>query len=137
MSLTVPYFTDNFTRANSSAVAGANSTGGVGNGGNTASATLPGNTVVASSISVNTPATVVHGTSFTLTGTFTGSPPSLVDVQFDAAGFVTISSVFATVGNMWVASTVTAPAAGSHTVSVRESNAVSVVSAASGSFTVT
>lgn len=95
-------------------------------------------TVSAPSITVNTPTgTINAGSTMTLAGSFTGSAPSQIDVQFDTAGFTQTAVPVTITGSAWATTgTITAPSGGSHTVTVRETAATSVVSAASGSFTV-
>lgn len=88
---------------------------------------VPGGTVIA----VGTPATQSAGASYTYSGSYTGVAPTALDFRFDAASYAAASSP--TIGGGAWSFTTTAPAAGSHTLSVRDHNNTSVVGV-SGSF---
>jgi hypothetical protein len=93
------------------------------------SATAPPET-----ISVTTPGAQTAGASMTVSGTYTQGPPTALDFEFDSAGYGAASSPTIS-GGTW-SFTTTAPAAGSHTVSVRDHNNTGV-SGTSGAFTST
>ncbi len=85
----------------------------------------------AETILVTTPGTEIPGNSYTYTGTYTGTQPVSLDYQFDAAGWVAASATIS--GGAW-SFTATAPAAGTHTLSVRD-HVITSISGTSGSFT--
>lgn len=86
----------------------------------------------AETISVATPAAQTAGAAMTVSGTYTNGPPTALDVQFDSAGWVAAASP--TIAGGSFSFSVTAPAAGTHTVSVRDHAAITVFGT-SGSFT--
>ncbi len=107
-----------------------------GTGANTASATSTTVTVaVTPTINVATPSTQT-ATTMSLSGVYTGTAPTNVDYKFDSGSYVTGTGSFSASAGSWSLAGVTTPADGSHTVTVRETNAPSVISAPSGSFTV-
>jgi len=81
---------------------------------------------------VTTPGTETAGTSYSYSGTYTGGPPTALDYQFDSAGWTTATSPTIS-GGTWSFSA-TAPAAGTHTLSVRDHNNTGI-SGTSGTFT--
>ncbi len=85
-------------------------------------------------ITVATPGTETAGNSYTYSGTYTAGPPTALDYQFDSAGWSAASSPAISGGN-WSFSA-TAPAAGTHALSVRDHNNTAVVGT-SGSFATT
>jgi hypothetical protein len=93
-------------------------------------------TVADPAITVDTPADQTASAIFLSTGTYTGPAPSNVDYRFDSTGsYTSISSGFLAASNVWQGN-VTAPAdVASHTLQVRETNAIGVT-ATSGSFAV-
>lgn len=85
-------------------------------------------------IAVNTPGTTTAGTSMTVSGTYSGNTPVALDYQIDGGSWVAATSPTISGGNF--SFSITAPAAGSHTVSVRDHDNTGV-SGTSGSFTTT
>lgn len=83
-------------------------------------------------ITINTPGTQSAGSPMTISGTYTGTAPTGLNYEFDSAGYTAAPSPTISGGN-W-SFTATAPAAGTHTVSVQEANATSIT-ATSGNFT--
>jgi lysophospholipase L1-like esterase len=83
-------------------------------------------------ISVTTPGTVTPGAAMTIAGGYTNGPPTALDYQFDSAGWVAAASP--TISGGAFSFSATAPAAGTHTVSVRDHNSTGI-SGTSGSFT--
>lgn len=88
---------------------------------------------VGPSITIYTPATQLAGQSFTVSGTYSGAVPTGLNYAFDAGSFIPASNLTIAGGN-W-SFLVTAPAYGSHTISVQEANAPAVT-ATSSSFNV-
>jgi len=85
-------------------------------------------------IAVTTPnGLVIEGQAFAISGTYTGLAPTGANVKVDSGSYATATGFSASGGN-WSAS-ITAPAFGSHTVTVQEANATSTT-ATSGSFMV-
>jgi lysophospholipase L1-like esterase len=87
----------------------------------------------AATISVTTPGPQIAGQSMTVSGSYTGTAPTGINYEFDSSGYVAASSP--TIGGGTWSFTVTAPAFGSHTISVQEANSTSTT-ATSGSFNV-
>ena len=83
------------------------------------------------SIAIATPGVVLAGRAMTLTGTYAGTAPSGLNIAFDGGGYGAVGSP--TIGGGAWSATITAPALGSHTVSVQEASATAVT-ATSGSF---
>ena len=83
-------------------------------------------------IAVTTPGSETVGTSYTYSGTYTAGPPTALDYQFDSAGWIAATSP--TISGGAFSFTATAPAAGAHTLSVRD-HTNTTVSGTSGSFT--
>ena len=85
-------------------------------------------------ISVTTPANQLTNASMTVSGSYTGGPPTALDFEFSGGTWAAASSP--TISGGTFSFTTTAPAtAGNYTVSVRDHNATTV-SGTSGSFTV-
>ena len=82
-------------------------------------------------IGVATPGAQTAGNTYTYGGTYANGTPAALDYQFDAAGWNAASSPTIGAGN-WSFSA-TAPAAGTHTLSVRDHNNTSTAGT-SGSF---
>ncbi|MCX7382488.1 MAG: SGNH/GDSL hydrolase family protein [Alphaproteobacteria bacterium] len=89
-------------------------------------------TASSGAISVTTPAGAIAGQAMIVSGFYSGVVPSGLDVAFDGGAFTAAPSP--AIGGGAYSFTVTAPAIGPHTVSVRETGFPSL-SAASGSFT--
>jgi lysophospholipase L1-like esterase len=83
-------------------------------------------------LTVANPGAVLAGQAMTVSGTYSGPDPGGLDYAFDGGAWTAVPSP-AIGGGAWSFS-VTAPAAGSHTVSVRETNDTAV-SATSPAFT--
>ena len=83
------------------------------------------------SLTVATPATVIAGQPMTISGSYAGATPTGFNYRFDSAGYIAASG--AVIGGGGYSFTVTAPAVGSHTVSVQEAGATTVT-ATSGAF---
>lgn len=81
---------------------------------------------------VATPGTMVAGGAMTVSGTYAGQDPPGLNFQFDSAGYSAAASPTIAAGAF--SFTATAPAAGSHTVSVQETNNTAITGT-SGSFT--
>ena len=78
--------------------------------------------IAAPSLSVIAPAgTTYAGNSMAFTGSYTGSTPTGIDYMLDNSGTWTTST--STIANGGYSFSITAPAAGSHTLAVRETNA--------------
>ncbi|MDE2575538.1 MAG: SGNH/GDSL hydrolase family protein, partial [Rhodospirillales bacterium] len=90
--------------------------------------------VAGPSISVTTPGIQTVGATMTISGTYGGAAPTGLNFEFDSAGYAAAASPVIS-GGTW-SFTATVPAAGTHTISVQEANATSVI-ATSGSFTTT
>ncbi len=82
-------------------------------------------------LTVATPGAQTAGASMTITGTYTGGPPTAIDYQFNALGF---AQAVATISGGTFSFFALAPTAGTNTVSVRD-HVNTAVSATSGSFT--
>lgn len=90
--------------------------------------------VGAGSITVNTPSgVVIAGQPLAVSGTYTGTTPTGINLEFDSAGYAAIGSPTIS-GGTWSGS-VTAPAFGSHSITVQDANATSVTGT-SGNFIV-
>ena len=88
--------------------------------------------VGAGSITVNTPSgVVIAGQPLAVSGTYTGTTPTGINLEFDSAGYAAIGSPTIS-GGTWSGS-VTAPAFGSHSITVQDANATSVTGT-SGAF---
>ncbi len=85
------------------------------------------------SLTVSTPGTTAAGAALTVSGTYAGGVPVALDCQIDG-GTWTASAAPTIGGGTWSFS-ITAPAAGVHTIGVRDHT--TLVSATSGSFTTT
>lgn len=85
-------------------------------------------------ITVDTPANGVAGASATITGGYFGAVPTGIDYQFDGTGGAWTAASTPTIAAGRWSFTVTLPAAGSHTISVRTQPDTSKT-ATSGSFT--
>ena len=85
----------------------------------------------AETISVNTPSGETAGNSYSYSGSYTGTQPAALDFEFDAGGFGAAASPVIS-GGTWSFNAI-APAAGSHTLSVRDHNVTSI-SGTSGGF---
>jgi hypothetical protein len=88
-------------------------------------------TTAGATIAITTPGTVLAGQAMTLSGTYSGTAPTGLNIAFDGGAYGPASGP-AIGGGTWSVTT-TAPALGSHTVSVQEANATGVT-ATSGSF---
>gem|GEM_PF-2524443 len=86
----------------------------------------------AASLTVANPGAVGAGAAMVVSGTYTGPDPTGLNYQFDSAGYAAAPSP--TIGGGSFSFTVTAPSAGTHTVSVKEANNTAI-SGTSGSFT--
>ena len=86
----------------------------------------------ATSLSVANAGSVGAGAPMLVSGTYTGPDPTGLNYQFDAAGYTAAPSP--TIGSGAFSFTVTAPSAGTHTVSVQEANNTAV-SGTSSAFT--
>jgi hypothetical protein len=86
------------------------------------------------SLTVVTPATTQASASLALNGTYSGTAPTGINYYFDSAVSYVAATGFTASGGAWSA-TGTAPAAGSHTITVQELNFTSTT-ATSASFTV-
>ncbi len=72
------------------------------------------------SLSVATPGGVVAGAAMTVSGTYGGQDPAGLNVAFDGGAYTAVTSP--TIAGGAFSFSVTAPSAGSHTVSVQEAN---------------
>ncbi len=89
----------------------------------------------AETISVDTPVTVAAGATMTITGTYANVTPTALDFEFDNAGYGAASSP--TIGGGVFSFTATAPAVGSHTVSVRDHDHTSIFGTSGNFSTIT
>lgn len=85
----------------------------------------------ASTITVATPANALAGASVVLSGSYSGTTPTNIDVAFDGGSW-TMATSPTIAGGAWSA-TVTFPSAGAHTLAVRMSNATGITGS-SGTF---
>ena len=85
-------------------------------------------------ISIATPAgLIIEGQTLTVSGTYTGTPPSGLNYLLDSGSYVAASAP--AIGSGAWSFAIAAPAFGSHTITVQESNATTVT-ATSGAFRV-
>jgi lysophospholipase L1-like esterase len=91
-------------------------------------------TTVSTAIAITTPSgLIIAGQSLTVSGTYTGTAPTGLNYRIDGGSYVAASGPTISGGNWSFA--ITAPAFGSHSITVQESNATSVT-ATSSAFTV-
>lgn len=96
--------------------------------------TVPTTVTVASSLAVSAPSNVVTGTQFSVAGTYTGGPPTALDVSIDGSAYTAVISPTIS-GGTYSFTEAALTSTGTHTVSVRDHNAPTVISTAA-SFTV-
>ena len=90
-------------------------------------------TAVTQSVTVTTPSTQTAGAAMTVSGTYANGTPTALDYQIDGGAWTAATSPAISAGTF--SFSITAPAAGSHTIGVRDKT--TLVSGTSGSFSTT
>lgn len=90
--------------------------------------------IAAETLTVSTPASTTAGASLAISGTYSGGTPAALDYQIDGGTWIAATSP--TISGGSYSFSITAPAAGSHTIGVRD-HALTATAVTSGSFTTT